>query len=394
MPVTRHPPHRSRRAALPHRAPASGRHASALRGIRRPDRGRWTPLGSASIPPLPGQALALTAPSYDATPGAAATCPEAPQPAHGARAPSGPRGPSDTPGEPGPALRAGPVPTLAPRLLDLLEWRAAPCGAGPAPPRALAARGWAAPGRHAAAVAGLWGPWATPLASCAGPTPTRPAARLLRGPCPAAPLAALPQGAPARRGGVCGLAADPAIVTGPHAADLAPCLPAAPRGGPAGTDRGPGAGGHERPGPAPGRRPCCRRAPGPLRPPARLEPLTAGADDTRVPPAGRDTRHPPCVLPRLRDATQGGRASPGEVALVPAARAGLPRRGRAAARAGPGRDAETRGRGPGVAPRARRPLDACGCPRRRAPRAVAPRGGRDGDARDRGGRVGAPLQAL
>jgi hypothetical protein len=202
MPVTRHPPHRSRRAALPHRAPASGRNASALRGIRMHDMGLWKPLGSASIPPLPGHALALTAPSYDATPGAESTCPEDPQPAHVARAPRGPLGPSDTTGEPGPALRAGPVPTLSPSLLDLLEWLASPCGDGPAPPRALAARGWAAPGRHAADVAGLWWPWATPLASCAGPTPTRTAARLLRVPCPAAPLAALPQVAQALRGGV------------------------------------------------------------------------------------------------------------------------------------------------------------------------------------------------
>jgi len=29
MPVTQHPPHRSRRAALPHRAPASGHNAQA-----------------------------------------------------------------------------------------------------------------------------------------------------------------------------------------------------------------------------------------------------------------------------------------------------------------------------------------------------------------------------
>jgi hypothetical protein len=34
MPVTRHPPHRSQRAALPHWAPASGRNAKALLWIR------------------------------------------------------------------------------------------------------------------------------------------------------------------------------------------------------------------------------------------------------------------------------------------------------------------------------------------------------------------------
>ena len=35
MPVTQHPPHRSRRAALPHRAPASGRNAQAHGGACR-----------------------------------------------------------------------------------------------------------------------------------------------------------------------------------------------------------------------------------------------------------------------------------------------------------------------------------------------------------------------
>ena len=35
MPVTRHPPHRSRRAALPHRAPASGDDVQTLRQKRR-----------------------------------------------------------------------------------------------------------------------------------------------------------------------------------------------------------------------------------------------------------------------------------------------------------------------------------------------------------------------
>ena len=63
MPVTRHPPHRSRRAALPHRAPASGRDAQALRGIRMHDVGFWKPLGGEAIHPLPGHAMALAAPS-------------------------------------------------------------------------------------------------------------------------------------------------------------------------------------------------------------------------------------------------------------------------------------------------------------------------------------------
>ena len=38
MPVTRHPPHRSRRAALPHRAPASGADAQVQSTCRTPSR--------------------------------------------------------------------------------------------------------------------------------------------------------------------------------------------------------------------------------------------------------------------------------------------------------------------------------------------------------------------
>ena len=81
-------------------------------------RGLWKPLGSESIPPLPGHAMALTAPSYDATPGAEYTFPEAPQPAHVARDPRVPLGPYDTTGEPGPALLDGPGQTRSQRLLD------------------------------------------------------------------------------------------------------------------------------------------------------------------------------------------------------------------------------------------------------------------------------------
>ena len=55
MPVTRHPPHRSRRAARPHRAPASGDDAQAYSACRPPSRAcdrvtrRWVrPLGCAT----------------------------------------------------------------------------------------------------------------------------------------------------------------------------------------------------------------------------------------------------------------------------------------------------------------------------------------------------------
>jgi hypothetical protein len=39
IPVTRHPPHRSRRAELPHRALASGSNAQALCRVRMQDAG-------------------------------------------------------------------------------------------------------------------------------------------------------------------------------------------------------------------------------------------------------------------------------------------------------------------------------------------------------------------
>ena len=78
MPVTRHPPHRSRRAARPHRAPALGRDAQALRRIRMHNVGFGKPLGSESIHPLPGHTMALTAPSYGVTPVAEYAFPDDP----------------------------------------------------------------------------------------------------------------------------------------------------------------------------------------------------------------------------------------------------------------------------------------------------------------------------
>jgi hypothetical protein len=86
--------------------------------------GLWKPLGRESIPPLPGHAMALTAPSYDATPVAEDTCPDDPQPAQVARDPRVPIVPYDTTCEPGPELLDGPVQTRSQRLLDLLESRA------------------------------------------------------------------------------------------------------------------------------------------------------------------------------------------------------------------------------------------------------------------------------
>ena len=53
MPVTRHPPHRSRRAALPHRAPASGDDAQAPEGACR-TRSSTCSRGAPALCPVPG----------------------------------------------------------------------------------------------------------------------------------------------------------------------------------------------------------------------------------------------------------------------------------------------------------------------------------------------------
>jgi hypothetical protein len=68
MPVTRHPPPRSRRAALPHRALASGRDAQALRRIRLQDMGCGEPWLGQCIYPLPRQPMPLTASTSRPTP--------------------------------------------------------------------------------------------------------------------------------------------------------------------------------------------------------------------------------------------------------------------------------------------------------------------------------------
>src|SRR5437870_10837723 len=67
-PVTQRPPHRSRRAALPHRAPASGRDAQALRGIRMKDMGFGEPLLCDGVHAWPCHPVALTASAQRLTP--------------------------------------------------------------------------------------------------------------------------------------------------------------------------------------------------------------------------------------------------------------------------------------------------------------------------------------
>jgi len=123
MPVTQPPPHRSRRAALPHRAPALGRRAgtqrclpdaAARKGQAPPARGpapgllRHGPLG-----PLPSLPLRRRSPGATCVPKASAVlcsgpppCPRAPRSCPGG-SPCGPGAgaPGQRPGLPGAAPR-------------------------------------------------------------------------------------------------------------------------------------------------------------------------------------------------------------------------------------------------------------------------------------------------
>src|SRR4029453_2047102 len=87
MPVPRHPPPRSRRAALPHRAPASGCDAQALRGIRMQGRGLGQPVLCEGGPARPWPPVALPAAAQRLTPithaGVAADGAQAPLARHG-----------------------------------------------------------------------------------------------------------------------------------------------------------------------------------------------------------------------------------------------------------------------------------------------------------------------
>ena len=156
-------------------------------------------------------------------------------------------------------------------------------------------------------------------------------------PFPMDPVASLPQVAQQLRGVGFVLAADHASVTVPHDADVSPCVPAAPLGGPEITDLVQGQVRQAGTCAPPWRGPCLLLSPVPLLPPARLAPLTDVADDALVPPPVRDTLPPPCVVHRIVKAPPVGLASPVAVALFHADRDRLPRVVRAAAWAGPGR---------------------------------------------------------
>ena len=280
--------------------------------------------------------------------------------------------------------------TLSPGLLALLAFLAEPFGAGTAPPRTLASRGWAAPVRHAKDGDGRWWPRATSLAPFSGRAPTGAEAGLRGGQGAGAAVAALPPLAQQRLGRVSVLAADPASVTVAHDDALAPCMPAAPLGGPAVTDLVQGALGQHRTGRAPLGRPCLRLSPLPIFPHARFAPRAHGADDALVPKAVRDARHPPGLGKRLVPPAWRPRVPRGGCAL-PAPPCPPPRGVRGAAWSGARRDAHPRLRVDGVAPRASRPLDAVVLQRRLAAGPRAPRGLGEGHPRDGGSRRRSPL---
>ena len=59
MPVTQHPPHRSRRALLTHRAPTSGSDVHAQVRVWMTNAGPWEPAVNESVHSFPVEAMAL-----------------------------------------------------------------------------------------------------------------------------------------------------------------------------------------------------------------------------------------------------------------------------------------------------------------------------------------------
>src|SRR5438093_4707823 len=127
-PVPQRPPHRSRRAALPHRAPASGRDAPALRGIRRQDRGCGEPLLCEGVHAWPCPPVALTASAQRLTPLPPACVAAYPAQAAMARDGSVSILPPPHALPPRPLRRDGPVPAPPQRVVHGLQWRASPLG--------------------------------------------------------------------------------------------------------------------------------------------------------------------------------------------------------------------------------------------------------------------------
>ena len=208
------------------------------------------------------------------------------------------------------------------------------------------------------------------------------------------PVASLPQGTPKLLGVVCGLEADNALVTVPHAADVSPCVPAAPLSGPEVTDIVQGEVHQAWTCATPLRRPFRLLSPVPILPHARLEPLTEVADDALVPNPVRDKLHQPCVVHRIVKAPNVGIEYPVDVALFNPDRDRIQRVVRAAAWAGTVQEPATLLLVDGVEHLDCRPLDDGVFQRRLADGALAPISFRDGDALHRWGLIGSPLPAV
>jgi hypothetical protein len=183
MPVTQHPPHRSRRAALPHRAPASGRDGQTWRGIRMQDRGLGPPGLCECVQARPWHPVALTTSAQRLpaiTPEGVAASPEQTAIArHGLVS----LGPQQHACPPGPLLRDGPVHAPPPPVLHGLQCLAEPLRPRLAPDRTLAVPRLTASRRKTAQVAGLRFALSPPLPPFDRKAPTLDESRLLRGQC-------------------------------------------------------------------------------------------------------------------------------------------------------------------------------------------------------------------
>ena len=209
------------------------------------DMGWRQPLGGEGVYPLPGDTMALTAPSECLTPRAEYTGATHPQHTQVARHSIIPIMPREHTLEPCSKRPDGPGHPLPQGLFDLLQLLAEPLGDRLAPHRNLARPRLTTYGRQTENGTGCRFPLATSLAPFACPTPARKEACLVRMPCEVQSVAAFPQVAQTRRGVLFVLEADAAIGTVPPDDDVSPCGPAAPWRRPEVTDIVPGEVGQE-----------------------------------------------------------------------------------------------------------------------------------------------------
>jgi hypothetical protein len=180
MPVTQHPPHRSRRAARPHRAPALGRTAQTLRGIRVADTRCGEPEVCEGVHPLPGQPVPLTPSAERPTPGASDRLATHRKQTAIARHPVITVVPKQHTSQPSSLLWDGPVHTLPQGGFDLLQFLAQPLGNRLPPHRKLALPRLTAYMREAEEVKSLRLALTTPLSPVGRIASTLDQSRLLR----------------------------------------------------------------------------------------------------------------------------------------------------------------------------------------------------------------------